>query len=317
MDQILAYTIQLGRNMWWDKTGKAPIPQNYLQVIFPKYETFHKDKTCFRLLVDHAAKEGMNTIVVNIGEGLTYDSHPELNLDGSWTKEELKEELNHIRSLNMIAVPMLNFSAAHDVWLGKYERMVGTKAYYQVCADLIDEVCELFDNPPYFHLGMDEETADAQQLYNHTTVRHEVVFFRDLKFYFDCVRKHGCTPWIFSDSYNRFPKAFLEQVEKDVLLSNENISFSGKTEELHSYTCYPQELPELAKHGYSILPMSCCYRYANMPEQTANYIKTNGMEQQVRGVLCYPYLFCESEHRFKLMFEATRAAKVFTERNKS
>ena len=64
-----------------------------------------------------------------------------------------------LRALGIEPLPKLNFSTCHDAWLGPYSRMVSTPAYYDVCRDLIDEVAELFGGPRFFHLGMDEETA--------------------------------------------------------------------------------------------------------------------------------------------------------------
>jgi hypothetical protein len=39
---------------------------------------------------------------------------------------------------------------------------VGTDHYNQVCKDLMEEVIELFDTPPFFHLGMEEEDIKNQ-----------------------------------------------------------------------------------------------------------------------------------------------------------
>ncbi len=39
----------------------------------------------------------------------------------------------------------------HDVWVGKYSRMVSAPIYFEVAKELIDEVCELL-KPKYFHL---------------------------------------------------------------------------------------------------------------------------------------------------------------------
>lgn len=303
-NKIYAYTIQLGRNMWSDKTGPVEIA-NYLQVFMPKYETFNKDKETFRKLVDHAASVGMNTIVINIGEGLTYESHPEINIDGSWTKKELKEEIDHIRKLGLEPVPMLNFSAAHDVWLGKYERMVSTKKYYEVCGDLIDEVCELFECPKYFHIGMDEENPEAQVSYNFATVRNELVFCRDVNFFCDRIRKHGARPWMFSDSCLRFPEGFTSSIGKDVIMSNQQICFMCKLEEITNHLILPTELETLAKSGYDIVMMTTCYRRSTVPAEAVDYAKKHLPADKVKGMICMPFLFCEQENYYKLLYEAS------------
>ena len=47
----------------------------------------------------------------------------------------------------------------HDAWMKQYSRMVSTPEYYSFCDDIINEVCETFDYPAYFHIGMDEENS--------------------------------------------------------------------------------------------------------------------------------------------------------------
>jgi hypothetical protein len=61
-----------------------------------------------------------------------------------------------MRALGIEPIPKLNFSTCHDTWMKQYRRMISTPAYYQFCADVIREVCEVFDHPRFFHLGCDE-----------------------------------------------------------------------------------------------------------------------------------------------------------------
>ena len=55
---------------------------------------------------------GCNTILLDLGEGLCYESHPELAVEGSWSKEKLSRELSRLRSQGFEVLPKLNFSAA-------------------------------------------------------------------------------------------------------------------------------------------------------------------------------------------------------------
>lgn len=299
MNKIYAQTIQLGNNMWHDKPEIPPQDPSYLYSSLPYRPVFNKDKECFRLLVDHAKAEGMNTIVISIGEGYCYSSHPEIALENAWTEDELRAEIAHIREIGMEPVPMLNFSAAHDMWLGKYERMVGTDTYQKVCLDLIDEVCKLFDSPKYFHIGMDEETYDAQKYLDFATVRNRVVMNRDLTAFLDCIRKNGVTPWMFCDYYKVSPKDFLAVVDKDVLLSDMHIRYS------QSKNVYPTEFSELIAEGYKIVPMITHHFLMRNASAVTSYLKEKVDKEGVIGVINFPFLFCESDNRFKLMFETT------------
>lgn len=134
---------------------------------------------------------GVNMVVLDLGDAVRYDSHPEIAVDNAWSPEKLRAELKKMRALGIEPIPKLNFSTAHDFWMGEYARMVSTSKYYEVCRDLIREVSALFDTPRFFHIGMDEETCAHQGHYEYTSVRNGDLWWRDLFFYIDEVEKSG------------------------------------------------------------------------------------------------------------------------------
>ena len=71
--------------------------------------------------------------------------------------EKLRNEIARLREMGLEPIPKMNFSTAHDIWLGEYSRMVSTKTYYRVCEDLIRDVAELFDHPRLMHIGFRSE----------------------------------------------------------------------------------------------------------------------------------------------------------------
>lgn len=304
MNKIYAYTIQLGNNMWYDKEQLPPQDPNFVHIRLPYRSVFNKDKTAFRLLVDHAKNEDFNTIIIHMGEGYQYKSHPEIAPQNAWTEDELKAEIAHIRELGMEPVPMLNFSAAHDMWLGKYERMVGTDTYKNVCLDLIDEVCKLFDSPKYFHIGMDEETYEAQTYLDFATVRNEVVMKRDLADFFRVIRKNGSTPWMFFDFYKTSPDAFSDVVDKDVILSDVTIRYSATKKTT------PTEYVKLAQNGYKIVPMITHHFILPIENHVMPFLRNKIDKNAVAGVMNFPFLFCEDDNKYKLMYEATETMKI-------
>ncbi len=307
MNKIYAYTIQLGNNMWYDKEQIPAEDPKHLHPRLPYRSKFNKDIKTFRLLVDHANKEGFNTIIVHIGEGYQYKSHPEIALEGAWTEDELKTEIAHIRELGMEPVPMLNFSAAHDMWLGKYERMVGTDIYKTVCLDLIDEVCKLFEGPKYFHIGMDEESYEAQTYLDFATVRNRVVMKRDIKDFIEVIRKNGVTPWMFLDFYNVSRDDFLEVVGKDVILSDMHLRYSV------SQNVWPAEFSKIIADGYKIIPMITHYFLLRNSDMVMSFLKANVDKNGVAGVINFPMLFCEDDYKYKLMYEATDTMRIVRE----
>jgi hypothetical protein len=120
------------------------------------------------------AERKYNMVVIDCGDGIKYDSHPEISAPDAWDKDFLKKKLAEIRALGMEPIPKLNFSCCHHTWLKEYRRMVSTPVYYNVCADLIREVCDLFDGPEFFHLGLEEEEYAIGFRKNDQKLRDEV-----------------------------------------------------------------------------------------------------------------------------------------------
>ncbi|HRE53069.1 MAG TPA: hypothetical protein PK339_16740, partial [Flavitalea sp.] len=135
------------------------------------------------------AEEGINMALIQVGNSIKLDSHPEIAIRDAWSTTRLRAELDKIRKLGIEPIPLLNFSATHDVWLKQYSRMLSTEEYYKVCSDVIREVADLFDKPRFFHLGMDEETANHQKNYDYVVIRQNDLWWKDLYFYLNEVEK--------------------------------------------------------------------------------------------------------------------------------
>ena len=50
-------------------------------------------------LTAELAAAGCNTILLDIGEGLKYDSYPEISAEDAWTKEEMKAEITRLKAI--------------------------------------------------------------------------------------------------------------------------------------------------------------------------------------------------------------------------
>ena len=140
MGKIWGIMVYLSHNMWRKKDTKLDF-----------------EDEAWEEILKISAEAGMNTILLDVGDGVQFGSHPELAVEGSWTRQRVHSEVKKAKAMGLDIVPKLNFSATHDFWLGEYARMISTKYYYTVCRDLIREVYELFDHPKYIHLGLDEE----------------------------------------------------------------------------------------------------------------------------------------------------------------
>ena len=212
---IRANLLHLSYNMWcdWDNPDKFSGYNNFrpfLRFEEPFWnELLQKNRQC-----------GVNMIVLDLGDGVRYESHPEIAVESAWTTRKLRDELKKCREMGLEMIPKLNFSTCHDTWLGPYAKMVSTDRYYQVCRNLIDEVCDLFDAPRFFHLGMDEENAPLQGRCEYAVIRQHGLWWRDLKFLVDAVEAKKSRAWIWSDYVWQHADSFYANMPKSVLQSN-------------------------------------------------------------------------------------------------
>jgi len=222
-------------------------------------EDFTVNETVWDAAVKRMAIQGVNMVVINLDDAVLWESHPEIALKGSWTSDYLRKKLSEIRKLGIEPIPMLNFSTTHDAWLGEYSRMVSSKKYYKVCKDLITEAIDIFDNPRFFHLGMDEETYKHQSKkshpYDYIVIRQNDLWWHDLFFYIDIVESKEVRPWIWSDYEWHHPKEFFKKMPKSVLQSNWYYSPKFKWETLlESQKRQVQAYIDLEREGYDQIP---------------------------------------------------------------
>ena len=130
----------------------------------------------------------------------------------------MKKKLDELRAMGITPIPKLNFSCAHHTWLKKYRRMVSTPEYYGACSDVIREVCEVFGDPEYIHLGLDEETAINQRFREAVIIRNHDLWWHDANFLFSEAEKHGARPWIWSDRCWEHPDDFIKNMSKSCFM---------------------------------------------------------------------------------------------------
>jgi hypothetical protein len=211
---IRAVLLHWGVNMWGDclPDGVKTITGGRLCNDSVKF-----DEARWRALVAHAAARRLNMVVVDLGEFPVWPSHPELALPGSRPPEWIRAEVRRLKAMGLEPIPKLNFSTAHDAWLGEYGRMVTTKTYYRVCRDIIRDAAEMFGRPRFLHIGYDEERASHQKGFQ--CVRENEVWWHDFLFFVKTVEDAGMRPWMWSD-YGWHHPDFVEKCPKSVLQSN-------------------------------------------------------------------------------------------------
>jgi len=306
--------LHLGRNMWCDKPCPRPVDEKgkYTppQKALDKWGAIHRegvrssgkadflrfDETCWRYTTGRMRDLGMNFVMIDLGEGVVYPSHPELAVKGSWTPDKLCAELKRLREMGLEPIPKLNFSTTHDAWLGDYERMVSTQKYYGVVSDLIKDVCELFDRPRFFHLGYDEEDYDHQWNHLYVAVRQGELWWHDCLYTIREVEKHGVRAWIWSDKIWKHRDKFCKRMPKTVLQSN--WYYLGDFDPSEKSELYPMvhAYDWLEEGGYDQVP--CCsscgdwrVRDYNNPLLTLQYCrdKARVKPERLKGLMMAPW----------------------------
>ena len=235
--------VHFGENMWGDLRAQT---------------TLQFDRDVWNNIIEKCIEEGLDTIVLDLGEGVVYPSHPEIAIPGAWTAEETKREVARLKSLGIRILPKLNFSAVHDAWLGIYERMVSTPVYYQVCKDLIEEAYEMFEHPEFIHIGMDEETphhADDPE-YSYITLRLGDLWVKDCNYIIDCVKATGAACHMWQSTFVFNEEAY-DAIPNDVVVGSSHY-YAHNKEKWHKISEQSEWEREyyatrfLQRNGYSI-----------------------------------------------------------------
>jgi hypothetical protein len=276
--RIWGNLLHLSYNMWLDWVP----PGNQRNGVYQPYLRF--DRKLWEDLTGRMADSGMNMVVIDLGDGVRYRSHPEIAVENAWSPDALVKELARLRKLGLEPIPKLNFSATHDAWLGKYARMVSTEPYYAVCRDLIREVVELFDKPRFFHLGMDEETAAHQKEFLYTVVRQFDLWWRDFLALVDHVEKAGSRPWIWSDYVWDHEEEFFKRMPKSVLQSNwyYGVDFGPKVRAAEAYK-------ELADQGFDQVPTGSNWSSPKNFQMTVDFCTKHVSGDHLLGFLQTPW----------------------------
>ena len=301
-DFMWAYLIHLSTHMWDDATTA---PRGYY--LDPLYVPENNvDLKVWDETIAALGEKKYNMVIVDVGDAVKYESHPEISAPDAWDKDFLKKKLDEIRALGMEPIPKLNFSCCHHTWLGPYNRMVSTPTYYRVCADLIQEVCELFDFPRLFHLGFDEEVPDPQKTYEKVIVRGEKLWWHDLFFFAKECEKHGARPWIWSDYFWDFPELFKKNMPKSILQSNWFYSTFQDWPKGHRYRTAIETYDILNELGYDQVPTGSTWSRHHNLYQTVAYGKNRLDPSLLKGFMAAPWVFTTSVDRYTLLDDAER-----------
>ncbi|NQU41833.1 Tat pathway signal protein [bacterium] len=300
-DTIKANLLHLGTNMWndWDHPAAGHDGVHYRPYLRFDYSLW-KDVT------KGMAESGFNMVVIDLGDGVRYESHPEIAVKKAWSVDRLRRELERLRKLGLEPIPKLNFSSTHCTWLGPYYRMISTPKYYEVCRDLIDEVCAIFGNPRYFHLGMDEETWRVAQWHRFVVLRQHDLWWEDLYFLVNRVEKHGARAWMWADMGRDWPDVYFDKMPKSVLQSNWHYgpTISRKIPKVQLYL-------DLDKYGFDQVPGTSTHSAPDNALKTVKWARRYLTPERFKGILQTTWQHTVEKHREVHIQAIEQGAKAF------
>ena len=302
-DFIWSDLVHFGHKMWGDVQSAFKAERNGIQTKILTDEEFaqvstpermdinriHFEVPFWRELSAKLRRDGCNQIVVDVGEFLRYPSHPELALKGSWSPDALKDEVERLKGMGFEVVPKLNFSTCHDAWLGPYMRMISTRKYYEVCADLIRDTMDVFGPVRYLHLGFDEEDMPHYHRRNSMLViRQGDLWWHDLNWFVRETEKYGARAWIWSDYIRRHPvDEFVRRMPKTVLQS----PWTYRTNAPSFDDPLVKIFLTLAENGYDVVPCgSNCYGNVDNFSAMAAFCRKNLPAERFKGMLMAPWI---------------------------
>jgi hypothetical protein len=112
-------------------------------------------------MVEAMADAGLNLLVVDCADGVTYKSHPELKRSYSVPMAHVRRLAAQARKHDIEVVPKLNFAQSalhqHNHWFRPYHRLFDSEEYWRRAFRLADELIQACEPPRFFHIGMDED----------------------------------------------------------------------------------------------------------------------------------------------------------------
>ena len=301
--KMWAYLMHLSDNMWGDPGSTIKIA--------PYYPELSVDENVWKETIDFLPTQGFNTVLIDVGDAIQYEKHPEISVKGAWSKDKLKAELDRMRAMGLTPLPKLNFSAGHDAWLGEYSRMLSTSIYYQVCKDVITEVAEVFGNPEYIHLGMDEEDPKNQGGLAFACVRQKDLWWHDLYYLFDVCEKVGSRPWVWSDYCWHHPEVFFEKMPKSALQSNFWYNRMKKLPDGTYRELQARVYCMLEEKGYDQVPCVSFFEgYSYNAQETMEIGKEEIAPERLVGYMTAPWHNPRTIAKYTLLDDAYRFAEA-------
>lgn len=247
----------------------------------------------------HAA--GMNTLVIDIKDGVRYARHPELRRRYSAPMSQLRKICARARELRIDVVPKLNFSKSarnhHDEWMQPHDNREnwtqGLDAYFKVAHEVIGELVRVCRPGRYFHLGMDEDHSRSLSQY-----------VRDTKRLATMVRMRGLKPVIWNDScYEN--RDVMAQVHADKNAQAEPLLSKSMVQIPWDYDfAFPQIIRRLRRRKYEV------WVAAGRDEKNVRNWKKAADAEGARGILLTRWVKCSKANRAGILSQILKCGPL-------
>ncbi|MBQ8893710.1 MAG: hypothetical protein IJ043_04800 [Clostridia bacterium] len=306
MDKIRAVLLHLGSNMWRKKGYQSPAKKDVEDFIY-RDEMFCQKEVWTRI-TSLLPKMGFNTLVIDLGEGVRLDSHPELAVPGSWSKQEMQEELARLRRLGLNPIPKFNFSPGHSAWMGDWAYRIGTPEFDGFCKDLIEETIDLFDTPDFFHIGLEEEDYHSQKNNYIAVVRCPEKKTRDTKYLFDIIMNRGVRPAIWMDlqTLENFggPENIRDNMPQEVLFFTWNYDIHRDMPTLEQADDYIRLIHQLAALDYDVVPTTSTWCWHLNTKEVMTACKKFVPAERIAGFMTASWMLTRENKFFQLLNDA-------------
>ena len=297
--------LHLGSNMWRKKTDYTPEYIKDPEDDFIYRDHMYCDREVWQKVTEFLPSCGINTVIVDVGDGVILDSHPEIAVDGAWTKDEMRADIKRMRDLGLEVIPKCNFSCGHSAWMKDYAYMVGTETYYKFCDDVVAEIIELFDTPRFFHLGLEEEDAAAQKNQPIAIVRSPEIKMRDALRLFDVCISRGVRPWIWTDqrTIDAFggDEIFKAKMPPEVLHSNWYYGMIRDTHDVFETNVAAKMYKKLADWGFEQVPTCSTWSWHLSAKDTMRLCSKHIDSTKVIGYMMAPWMHTNEDNYYANM----------------
>ena len=305
MDKIKAVLLHLGSNMWRKKGYVSGKNKNEEDFIYR--EEMYCQKDVWTRITSLLPKMGFNTLLIDIGEGVRLDSHPEIAVPGAWSKDELREELARLRALGLNPVPKFNFSPCHSAWMGDWAYRIGTPEFDLFAKELIEEVIELFDTPTFFHIGEEEEDYASQHNYI-AIIRSPEKKSKDTRYLLNVVEEKGVRPalWMNQTMLDVFggDKSIRDQIPSDTLFFTWNYNAHREMSTLEESDDYIKLIHHFAALGFDVIPTTSTWNWHLNTKEVMISCKKFVPDEHLAGFMTASWMLTRENKFFHLLNDA-------------